>query len=265
MLEIRTRKHKKPQSISTKQLDRSTGDNLFSDSELEEMESNVSKPKLIIKVLVSVVLVFVIIIIGFASMYGSKLSSAYKATQIATNNQPTVTPTQQTSSASPDTFASSQALANSEAALGAAQQAAAASQVTANSYSSYSPPSTSTTPAVNSSPIPTPSSSVYAMTSSSGPLTGTYYYRVSYVSDTGVESNLGTPSFGTTVKSQEIYVTSVPTSTDTRISSRNIYRTLGTGGAYGAYYLLKTIYDNYTTSFFDSSADSTISYQSPKF
>lgn len=88
----------------------------------------------------------------------------------------------------------------------------------------------------------------------SGP-NGTYEYYVTYVTSDGEEeTNPGPASSPITVSAHNVNLTSVPTSADARVGSRNIY---ATGGGLGQAYLVATIADNVTTSVTVSVSDST--------
>lgn len=94
----------------------------------------------------------------------------------------------------------------------------------------------------------------------SGPLTGTYYYTVTFGNGTIQESGQGynTTTQQTVVSaaivatSQDISLTGIPVSTDPQVTVRNIYRL---GGGNGTWNLVGTIDDNTTTTYTDSLAD----------
>lgn len=138
-----------------------------------------------------------------------------------------------------------------------AQIAADEANARANSYSSGSS-------SYNSVQAPTNRVTTWSSAGKTS-LVGTYYYKVSYVNSSGSESDLGPASFGVDIKNTEVWISGIPVSTDKDVTKRKIYRTLGDGSMVGPYYLLKTFYNNSTTSFWDDTPDSTISWQAPKY
>jgi len=242
--------------------------NLFSDNELKEMDRPKSRSKVITLITVGIVILCLPVIIYAAT--GHKSSNV--------DNTVSSTDTVGTPPSIPDVNADTQSLADSkaaaetarlnaltasaEASLAAGKAAEAqAEQDAQNLTNSYTSNNSSTT----NTPISAPSSSVYAYSSGVGTLTGQYYYRVSFTSNTGTETDLGPASFGTSVDGKQIYVMSIPTSSDSRVNQINIYRTLSNGSMLGPYYLLKTTYGNYSNSFYDNASDSSISYHVPKY
>lgn len=87
---------------------------------------------------------------------------------------------------------------------------------------------------------------------------GAYSYKVSLVAASG-ETTPGTVSNTVTVTDAatdgQISLTAIPTSTDTSVTSRKIYRTMAGGTLY---YLLATIADNTTTTYTDNIADASL-------
>lgn len=91
----------------------------------------------------------------------------------------------------------------------------------------------------------------------SGLSVGNYLYKVTFVTSVG-ETNCGTESatITTTTGNQHISLTSIPTGI-ARVTARNIYRTK-VGGASGTELFVATIADNTTTTYTDSTADSSL-------
>lgn len=87
---------------------------------------------------------------------------------------------------------------------------------------------------------------------------GAYKYVYTfYDAVTGSESDPSPACAPLTVAAnQTIDVSNIGTSSNTRVTARRLYRTIANGGSY---YLVATIPDNVTTSFFDTIADSTLS------
>ena len=109
-------------------------------------------------------------------------------------------------------------------------------------------------------PVPAPASLSLASHSGTELGIGNYYYFVTFTTALG-ESNQypvgGLVNITTTSGQQQVTVT-IPTSSDSRVTGRKLYRTK-VGGGYQATYLLTTISDNTTTSFLDNIADSSLS------
>lgn len=105
------------------------------------------------------------------------------------------------------------------------------------------------------SPV-TPSSVLTVGAGSSGVLTGTYYYKVSYCVKSGSttisESGLSSASASVTLSSQKGALSSIPVSSDATITARRIYRTAANGSTY---FKLADIDDNTTTAYTDNTAD----------
>lgn len=87
---------------------------------------------------------------------------------------------------------------------------------------------------------------------------GDHAYRVSYISVTGIESNLGLSSNTITAASggSQVSLTGIPVSPDSQVVARRIYRSQG-GDA--TFRFLTTIEDNTTTTFTDNTADASLS------
>lgn len=104
-----------------------------------------------------------------------------------------------------------------------------------------------------------PSSAPSVATGAAGNLSGSYSVRVTYVIETsGVrdyESDPCDASGSVTLASQQLSVTSIPTSGDSRVNARYIYRT-SAGGA--KYYYDGKISDNTTTTYTSTIADASL-------
>lgn len=87
---------------------------------------------------------------------------------------------------------------------------------------------------------------------------GSYKYVYTfYDAVTGSESDPSPACAPLTVTAnQTIEVTNIGTSSNSRVTARRLYRTIANGGSY---YLVATIPDNVTTSFYDTIADTTLS------
>lgn len=87
---------------------------------------------------------------------------------------------------------------------------------------------------------------------------GTHIYKVTFVNGVG-ETELGTASSTVTVtdlnSDGQVNLTAIPTSTDTTVTARKIYRTKAGGSTY---FPLVTISDNTTTTYTDNIADATM-------
>ncbi|MCB9810516.1 hypothetical protein H6777_00020 [Candidatus Nomurabacteria bacterium] len=90
-----------------------------------------------------------------------------------------------------------------------------------------------------------------------GSLSGTYRYRVSYITATG-ETEVGKLSGQVSPSSQEINLTNIPVSSDPAVTGRKIYRNKDADGVWGAMYLVTTINDNSTTTYTDNIADGSL-------
>lgn len=90
-----------------------------------------------------------------------------------------------------------------------------------------------------------------ASTGAAGTLTGTYTWKITFVSANGEESDGSVDSTAVVLSAQQGTITAIP-SGDARTTSRNIYRK---GGALTAHYLVGSIPDNTTTTFSDNQTD----------
>ena len=206
-----------------------------------------------------VIIIFLILAVSHSMKQNSGISAATNSSSVQNDSNSSV----------PDNSAntSSQSLAQSEADLKAAQDKAAADQATQNLKNiSYTPPSyVAPTPTPTKLPVSAPSQSPSAWTSGTGYLTGTYYYKISYVDSSGVETDLGPSSLSISPSNQEIWVMTIPASSNQDVNQIKLYRTLANSGMVGPYYLVNTFYGNYSTSYYDNKSDSSISYQAPKY
>lgn len=100
--------------------------------------------------------------------------------------------------------------------------------------------------------VPTPASAPSVATGAAGVLTGNYQYKVTFEIDSYQEGNASSASAVVAPISQKIELSAIPTSTNSRVTARNIYRTQ-TGGT--IYYFLTRIADNTTTVYSDNNAD----------
>jgi len=100
-------------------------------------------------------------------------------------------------------------------------------------------------------------SSVPTLTAgSTGVLSGTYYYKVTYVDSDGVEGNPSDASGSVTVTNKEIDLTDIPTLAG---YNRRLYRTIADGSVY---YFVDEIEDDTTTTYTDNISDDTIEVSS---
>lgn len=91
-------------------------------------------------------------------------------------------------------------------------------------------------------------------TGAAGVLTGTYFYKVTFVVGGVGETNSGTASASVAPSSQQVSLTAIPTGTGA-VSSRNIYRTKAGGSQY---FFLATVAGNVTTTYTDNTADGSL-------
>lgn len=103
-----------------------------------------------------------------------------------------------------------------------------------------------------------PDSAPFAFTSGPGALTGTYYYKVTFVTNTGTETSPGPSSVGVSPVNQEVLVDDILTSSNSAVTERKLYRTKAGESLAGPYYLVTTIYDDSTASYFDDTPDSSL-------
>lgn len=86
----------------------------------------------------------------------------------------------------------------------------------------------------------------------SGSFEGDVYYRVTYDTDAAHESNPGPLSTMLHVSRQGVALTAIPTSGDSQVTRRHIYRG---GGTLGGFYRVHTLADNVTTTWTDNVDD----------
>ena len=104
--------------------------------------------------------------------------------------------------------------------------------------------------------IAAPGTNPSAANGAAGVLTGTYKYKVTfYNSNTIHESNANPGIVQVTAGGNKVDLSSIPTSSDTQVTRRRIYRTTSGGGIY---FFLTEIADNTTTTYTDNAADSTL-------
>lgn len=102
--------------------------------------------------------------------------------------------------------------------------------------------------------VPTPGV-VSVATGAAGVLTGDYKYKVSFEIDGYQEGNASSASTQVSPSSEQVDVTSIPVSTNTRCTARFLYRTEAGGSTY---YRLAKINDNTTTTYTDNIADGSL-------
>jgi curved DNA-binding protein CbpA len=141
--------------------------------------------------------------------------------------------------------------ANSDQSL--AQQYANEAKTNSQSNNQVSPSNTNTGTTASNTVYP-PNTAPLPAHSTSGNLSGNYYYAVSFISNSGVETALGPASASVSVHNQQITLSNIPTGPGNAVA-RNIYRTKTNGSASGPYYLVKTIYDNTSTNYTDNLSD----------
>ncbi len=143
-------------------------------------------------------------------------------------------------------------------------QAATPAQTSPQQYN-YTPVTSTTPTPTAATPLAAPASAPSVWTNTSGFLSGTYHYVVTYVPTTGQETGASPSSLGASPNNQRVWVKDIPTSPDNRISERNLYRTLANSSTVGPYYLVTSFYDNSTTYYYDNIPDNVLSSESPKY
>lgn len=93
-----------------------------------------------------------------------------------------------------------------------------------------------------------------------GNLTGTFRYRVTYVSKYGLETNAGPASEPVSPAAQQVTIYNVPRSTDPQVIARRVYRDLNGDGIFR---LLTALEDNTTTAFTDNVDPTGLSLATP--
>lgn len=84
---------------------------------------------------------------------------------------------------------------------------------------------------------------------------GTYYYRVTFVTNDGWESDPSVISDAVVVVLEKVTLTNIPVPGSARIASKKIYRL---GGTSAEWRLLTTLYDRTTTTYTDNTADANL-------
>jgi hypothetical protein len=109
--------------------------------------------------------------------------------------------------------------------------------------------------------VPAPNSEPTAASAATGPLTGGYRYKITFVNSYSVESDANTATATLTAASATIGLTSLPLApVSFGVNARYIYRTEAGGTSYKR---VGTIADNTTTTFTDSVADSALGVAAP--
>ncbi len=121
---------------------------------------------------------------------------------------------------------------------------------------------------INSNQVAAPTASTAAVNATAGNLNSTYQYLVTYATSLG-ETEPGAYSNSVTPANQQVNLTAIPTSTDSRVTARKIYRTLAGNSPLlygnGVFYLVTTISDNTTTTYTDNTADSGLGAAMPGY
>ncbi|MBI1856885.1 hypothetical protein HYS01_01295, partial [Candidatus Saccharibacteria bacterium] len=107
-----------------------------------------------------------------------------------------------------------------------------------------------------------PTAPTVAVNATAGNLNGAYQYRVSYVTALG-ETETGTASAVVNPASQQVNLSAIPTSSDTSVTARKIYRTTSGGNTF-LMKLVTTINDNTTTTYTDNIADGSLGVSESK-
>lgn len=102
--------------------------------------------------------------------------------------------------------------------------------------------------------VAAPTTAPSAATNGGGVLTGTYQWKVTFVTATA-ESNGSPASNQLTLSSNQVLLSSIPTSPDPQVLRRRIYRTAAGGSTY---LFVGQINDNTTTTFVDNTPDASL-------
>lgn len=97
-------------------------------------------------------------------------------------------------------------------------------------------------------------------TNDGGSPSGTYTYRVTYVTENGLESNAGAASAGVSPVNANISLSNIPTSADSQVIARNIYRDISGDSVFR---FVARLNDNTTTTFTDTLADASLGSTQP--
>ena len=110
--------------------------------------------------------------------------------------------------------------------------------------------------------VAAPTAPTVAVNATAGNLNGAYYYRVSYVTAVG-ETETGAVSAVVNPANQQVNLSAIPTSSDTSVTARKIYRTTA-GGSILLMKLVTTINNNTTTTYTDNIADGSLGVSEPR-
>ncbi|HUD05740.1 MAG TPA: hypothetical protein VMR18_02390, partial [Candidatus Saccharimonadales bacterium] len=224
--------------------------------DLDKLHKQHRRKKIQNSLIAGLVLV-VILVVGGALVLSHKKPTEHLATVTDTATSLPNTPS---SSATPTSTAPSATYSNilsqeeaQDKAIAAEDEAQAQQDIknaenSQTSLNSEAPPS--------NTPLVAPSIGPYPLTASTGDLNGTYYYAVTFVTNTGTETSLSPASLTVSPVNQEVWVDNIPTSSNSSVNERKIYRTMANGSSIGPYYLVSTITDNSTTYYYDNIPDS---------
>jgi len=222
------------------------------------------------------VLLFVVIVSGSSYLLIHHKSKAQQAVLLASPSAASTTEHSGTSQSTPSQTAQStdsqtSTVNTSELSQEEAQDEAAAAQDEANAQQDLKDAEDGQS-SLNDENLPgstsvltAPTTAPNAWTSTTGVLSGTYYYAVTFVSSNGTETSLGPVSLSVRPTNQQVWITNIPTSPNSSVIERKIYRTLANGSLVGPFYLVTTINDNSTTSYFDNTPDSSLPTYNPKY
>lgn len=105
---------------------------------------------------------------------------------------------------------------------------------------------------------------VATSTSGTNTLSGTIYYKTTWVNSGIVEGNVSSASTGITVSSGQAIGVTVPVASSIYgVARRKIYRTLVGSGVSGTYYHVATLNDNTTTFYNDITPDASLATSAP--
>lgn len=105
-------------------------------------------------------------------------------------------------------------------------------------------------------PVVSPASISGTRSAGAGLEIGTYYYLITYITALGETNSFISAAITTTSGNQRVTLT-IPVSTDSRVTSRKLYRTKVNTGAWQDF-VLTTIANNTSTSYIDSTADASL-------
>ena len=104
--------------------------------------------------------------------------------------------------------------------------------------------------------IAPPTAPTVAVNVAAGNLTGTYYYRITFITASG-STEVGAVSASVSPSAQQVNLTAIPIG-PAGVTARGIYRTVTGGGFPYITYLVATISDNTTTTYTDNVADGSL-------